>query len=47
VASVLVALEAKRTQKPEEKSGVELSDELSDDESEFLRSIVRRAERCS
>jgi voltage-gated potassium channel len=41
VASVLVALDARRTQKPEEKSAVE----LSDDEIEALRSIVRKAER--
>jgi voltage-gated potassium channel len=41
VAPVLVALDARRTQKPEEKSGVE----LSDDEIEALRYIVRRAER--
>src|SRR3712207_5222029 len=40
VASVLVALDTRRTHKPEEKSGVELSDEI-----EALRYLVRKAER--
>ncbi len=41
VASVLVALDTGQTQKPEERGGVE----LSDDEVEALRSIVEKAER--
>ena len=41
VASVLVALGTGQTQKPEERGGVE----LSDDEVEALRSIVKKAER--
>jgi voltage-gated potassium channel len=41
VASVLVALDAWRTQRPEEGGGVE----LSDGEIKTLRSIVKRAER--
>ncbi|MDP8950300.1 MAG: potassium channel family protein, partial [Actinomycetota bacterium] len=41
VASVLVTLDARQTQKAEEEGGVE----LSDDEIEALRSIVKKAER--
>ncbi len=40
VASVLVAFDASRTRKPEEKGGVE----LSEDEIEALRSILKKAE---
>ncbi len=40
-ASVLVALDTRRTQKPEERGGFE----PSDDEIEALRSIVKKARR--
>jgi voltage-gated potassium channel len=41
VASVLVAFDASRTQKPEERGGVE----LSEDEVEALRSVLKKAGR--
>ncbi len=40
-ASVLVALDTRRTQKPEERGGFD----PSDDETEALRSIVKKARR--